>query len=218
MDLHDFHVPVHPHPAVAVVARRSDHAADRRAVAAAVDVVRVVGRVPTVVVVHKSVEVVVHAVVRNFKCIHPVVVDEVHVVVIGPASFENTRHNPSTVCRRPTRGDVPRQVRIDVVVAALNVVPLLPQRRVVGHRFPFVHLVVELHRLQPLVFAQLTQHRPILGRGGASRQGEQMDVGPWGQHLHVVKAVFHAKLLRVLRRVEHRDEFPRNVGLRNGTT
>ena len=144
LDLHDLDVPVDAGPAVAVVAHRADHAADCGAVTTCADGV-VARRVPAVDVVDETVPVVVHAVSSDLRAVRPVVGHEVDVVVVRPASFKNRHDNAVAVAGGPSRGDVPRQVGVDVVVGRVNVVPLGPKLRVVGRR-PVLHVVVELCR------------------------------------------------------------------------
>ena len=91
--LHDVHIPVDANPTEAVVARGTNHARHRGAVAARRDVVVVGTRVPAVVVVDKTVLVVVDAVVRDFSGVHPVVVDQVDVVVVGTAALQDRHHD-----------------------------------------------------------------------------------------------------------------------------
>ena len=152
--LHDVHVPVDTDAAVAVVTDRTNHAADGGAMTSSRNGVVVAARVPAVVIVHKPILVVVHAVVGNFCLIHPVVVDEVHVVVVRASSFEDRNHNARPVSSCSARGDVPCEVAVDVVVTVLHVMPLLPQLRIVGQRFAVLNRVVELSRFDARVLAK----------------------------------------------------------------
>ena len=93
------------------------------------DIVVVAEHVPAVVVVDKPIGVVVDAVVGNLCSVHPVVVDEVDVVVIGSAAFEDGHNNALAACRGAPRGDIPCKVRVDVVVSIFNVVPLAADLR-----------------------------------------------------------------------------------------
>ena len=123
--LHDVHVPVHTDAAHAVVSDCTDHAADRGTVPSCRNGVVVVARVPAVVIVHKSVLVVVHPIARNLRFVYPVVVDQVHVVVVGASPFKNRHHNAGTVGGSAPRSNVPCEVAVDVVVSILHVMPLL---------------------------------------------------------------------------------------------
>ena len=73
MDLHDVHIPIDPCATVAVVANSADHATDGSAVATRTDAVGAAGGIPSVVIVHKTISVVVHAVSRRFSTVDPMV-------------------------------------------------------------------------------------------------------------------------------------------------
>ena len=126
------------------------------------DGVVVAPRVPSIVIVHEAVSVVVNAIVRNFRIVGPMVVDQINVVVVGATSFEHGHHDAVARSCRPTCGDVPRQIRIDVVVSTLNVMPLLGKTRIVRHGLPLLNGMVELRCLHTLVGGQEAQHFLII--------------------------------------------------------
>ena len=91
---------------------------------AGADDVIAAGGIPAVVVVYEAVVVVIDSIARNFLAVDPMVVDEVHVVVIGATALQNGHHNAVAVGRGAASGDVPREFGINVVVRGINVVPL----------------------------------------------------------------------------------------------
>ena len=143
------------------------------------NVVRVIGCVPSVVVVHETILVVVDAVAWNLGVVHPVIANQINVVVVGASALQHGHDDARTVGRRTTCGDVPSEVRVDVMIAALDMVPLLSKRRIVGHGFPFFHHVVELDGFQATVLAHGTQRLPIVSVCRCGRKREQIDVCPW---------------------------------------
>ena len=118
--------------------------------------------IPAIVIVHKTVSVVVNAISGNFGVVGPVIVNQIDMVVVGATSFKHGDHNAVARSSSPTCGDVPRQIRIDVVVSALNVMPLLSEARIVRHSFAFLHDMVELCCLHTLVGTQQTQHLLVI--------------------------------------------------------
>ena len=211
--LHDVHVPVHTDAAHAVVSDCTNHAADRGSVPSSRDGVVVAARVPAVVIIHKSVFVVVHPIARNLRFIDPVVVDQVHVVVVGASPFENSHHNARAVGCSAPRGDVPCQVAVDVVVSVLHVVPLLAKLRIVGKGFAVLDGVVELCSFDADIVTQRSEHGPILRRSRFALCTEQVNVRPRRECIHVFQTVFRRPFGAVLVVVEHDDEFARQVAL-----
>ena len=97
------------------------------------------------------------------------VVNQIDVVVVGPSPFENRNNNAVTVGCGATSRDVPCQIRIDVVVRVVNVMPLRTELRVVGRR-PVFHIVVELSRFHICQFIQCTQHFCLIRHGFVETQ------------------------------------------------
>ena len=102
------------------------------------------------------------------------------------------------------------------MVARLHMVPLLPQRRVIGQGLAGLHLVVELRCLQATVVLQRAKHRPVLGRRARAGQLHQMNVRAGRQSLHPLQAVRRSDFGRVLLLVEHHNEFSGQVTLGRG--
>ena len=157
MDLHDLDVPIDAGPSVAVVAHRADHATDRGAVTACTDGIVATRCVPAVDIVDKTVAVIVHAVAIDLRAVGPVVANEVDVVVVGASAFKHGHDDAVAVGGGPSRGDVPREVGVDVVVGRVDVVPLGPKLRIVG-RGPVFYVVVELGGLHLHARAQHIEH------------------------------------------------------------
>ena len=118
--------------------------------------------VPSIVIVHEAVSVVVNAIARNFSVVGPMVVDQIDVVVVGATSLEHGHHNAVTRSCGSTCGDVPCQIRIDVMVASLDVMPLLGKSRIVRHGFTLLNRVVELRCLHTFVGTQTAQHFDVV--------------------------------------------------------
>ena len=114
--------------------------------ASSADGVRAAGRIPTVVIVHKPVAVVVNTIARHFCSIDPMVVNQIDVVVVGAAALEDCDDNAVTIGGGATGRNVPSQVGIDVVVRPVHVVPLRSKLRVVGCGALF-NVMVHLSRL-----------------------------------------------------------------------
>ena len=91
------------------------------------------------------------------------VVNEVHVVVVGTTSLKNGHHNAVSVGRGSACGDVPCKVRIDVVVRVVDVVPLRTKLRIVG-RGALFDVVIQLCRLHKRQAVQRTKHHVLIHR------------------------------------------------------
>ena len=180
------------------------------------NVVGVVRGVPTVVIIHKAILVVIDVVVGNLRRVHPVVANQIHVVVVGASAFKHSNDNPGAVGRGASGGDVPSQVGIDVVVRVLDVVPLLTQRRVIGNSLALLNNMIELNRLQAPILTQATKNLPILSRICLMIQTEQMNSGARRQRLQVCQTMLIGKLPCIQVMMKLRDELTRNVSLALG--
>ena len=153
------------------------------------DVVVVVANVPAVVIVHVAVVVVINAVVGHFPWIRPMVVDEICVAVIGTPSFENGHDDACTVASYTSGCHIPSEVRINVVIARLDVVPLLAKIRVVWHRLPLRDYVVQLCRPDMTMSFELAQgfgpfktaYMQQVDVGGRRRNAEHFKINLIGQ-------------------------------------
>ena len=137
-------------------------------------------------------------------------------VVVGTASFKDGHHNARTIGRCTTRGDVPRQIAVDVVVPVFNVVPLLADLRIVGQRLTVLDRVVELRSLHAVVVAKGAKHSPVLGRSRFSGHAEQVNMRTRRERLDVLQAHFGSPFGTVLVSVEHDNELPWKVSLGEG--
>ena len=184
MNLHDLDIPVDTSPTVAVVAHSANHATDGRAMATRTDGVASAGRIPTVVIVHEPIAIVVHPIAGRFPVVGPVVGQQVHVVVVGAATLQHSHHNAVAVGRGPSCGDVPRKFGVDVVVGTVNVVPLRTKLRVVGRR-PIFHVMVELGRHHRGQFVQRTDNLlPIKGHILIAEQEDGRELAQGLAQLH----------------------------------
>ena len=141
-DRHDLHVPVGPDTPGSIVAFRADHTRHLRAVASAICNVIAPSRIPSAVVVHIAVAIVVDAVAGDLGVVEPAVTDQIRMEQIG--SFHHAHHDGITRCGQSARGDVPGLRGLD-----LRVVPLLGHTWIIrkcpiGHR----HIVLRHHHLR----------------------------------------------------------------------
>ena len=180
------------------------------------DIVVVAEHVPAVVVVHKPIGVVVDAIVGNLCRVHPVVLDKVDVVVIGPASLKDGHHNARAARRGAPRSDVPCKVRVDVVVTIFNVVPLTVDLGIVGQGFTARHFVVELRSFHPPIFSQFSQDGPVLSGCPFLLEFEPVNVCPGRKHIYVPEPMLLPPFLCILVLMEHHQKFSRQMGLPHG--
>ncbi len=143
--MHDVYVPIHTRTSDAIVARSPNHSAYGGAVTAGRDVIGVITCIPTIEIVYITVVVIVHAVAWNLRCIRPMVVDEVNMVVIRSSTFQDSNDNARAIGRDASGRHIPSQIGVNIVVTILIVVPLLAIIGVVGNGFALVHDVIQLH-------------------------------------------------------------------------
>ncbi len=98
--------------------------------------------VPTFVVIDVSVFIIINAIVGDFVFIHPFVVHQIGVVEVS--SFNHTNHNFVASSSESSSSDVPSEIRINVFVVGLVVVPLVSVNRIVGGSFSLLYKMVEL--------------------------------------------------------------------------